>query len=221
MNILIKFSGEFFDQKDDMSQEGHDFLNHFKPGQNCYVVIGGGNRVRGRDSKHQQPASDNIGIISTLMNGFVLKENLLARGFKAKLFSHFIGFGDLYAHRDAIEAHKNGNWVIFASGLGKVGYISTDVNSVIKALEVGAHGVIKITKSGGVYDRDPKLGEANLLPHVTHQEAIEKKLAVMDIAAMAIAADNNLPIAVITSHDFEKFMNGQKVGSVIGKDWRK
>lgn len=221
MNILIKFSGEFFDTKDDLSPEGRDFLNQFKPDQHCYVVIGGGNRMRGRDSRHKQPASDNIGVISTLMNGFILKENLLDRGYKVKLFSHFVGFGDLYYHRAAIEAYNHGNWVIFASGLGKVGYISTDVNSVIKGLEVGVEAVVKITKSGGVFDKDPKLGVATLIEHISHQEVIEKRLAVMDIAAIAIAAENDLSIAVMTAHDFPKFMAGQNVGSIIGKDFRK
>ncbi len=220
MNILIKFSGEFFDAKDDLSHEGKEFLNQFKPDQHCYVVIGGGNRVRGRDSRHNGAAADNIGIISTLMNGFILKENLLERGYKTKLFSHFIGFGDLYAHRDAIEAYDNGYWVIFASGLGKVGYISTDVNSVIKALEVGVDAVIKITKSGGVFDKDPKLGAATLIPQISHQEAIERRLAVMDIAAMAIACENDLSIAVMSAHDFPKFMEGKNVGSIIGRDFR-
>lgn len=218
MNLLIKFSGEFFDAKDSLIPQAEKFLAELP--SSGYIVVGGGNRVRGRDSLHSRTASDNLGILSTIMNGFILKEYLLARGFKVKLFTHFISFGEIYTPDAAIKAFATNHWVIFASGLGQVGYISTDVNSVIKALEVKCDGLIKITKSGGVFDKDPNLEGATLLNQITHEQVLSNRLEIMDLASMEIAKEHKLPIAVISINDFNKFMNGEKIGSMIGKDWR-
>jgi uridylate kinase len=110
--------------------------------------------------------------------------------------------------------------VILASGLGKVGYISTDLSAVIKALEIKADAVIKISKLGGLYDKDPKSGPAKLIKNISYEDVITRKLAVMDFSAIAIAAEHNLPVAITSIHDFPKFMDGEKVGSIVGNDWR-
>lgn len=221
MNLLIKFSGEFFDEKDGLTHEGLEILNVVKKFDRGYIVVGGGNRVRGRDSSYFRPAADNIGVISTLMNGFILQENLIENGMKVKLFSHFADFGIPYSAREAMRAFQDGHWVIFASGLGKVAYISTDVNSVVKALEIKADAVIKITAAGGVFDKDPKKhSNVRLIRQISHEEAIKQNLAVMDLAAIAIAAENKLPIAVMNIKNFLEFMNNKNVGSIIGTDWR-
>lgn len=221
MNLLIKFSGEFFDAKDDLTSEGKELLNLIKESNRGYVVIGGGNRIRGRDSWYSRTGSDNIGVISTLMNGFILKEHLKHHEKKVKLFSHFIGFGNLYNPKDAIEAFESDHWVILASGLGRVSYVSTDLSSVIKALEVKANAVVKITKSGGVFDSDPKFNkDAKIIKNISHDEVLQKNLSVMDLSAIAIAAENQLPIAVMNVCDFKQFLNNENVGSIIGKDWR-
>lgn len=221
MNLLIKFSGEFFESKDDLTQQGKDFLDCLSKEDNAYIVIGGGNRIRGRDSNYCRNASDNIGVISTLMNGYILKENMIQRKFKVKLFSHFQDFGTYYTPKDAIRAHEKGNWVILASGLGRVGYVSTDLSSVIKALETKADAVIKITQSDGIYDKDPKYPDAKFIENISHAEVLTKQLAVMDAAAVAIASEHDLPIAILNIKDFDRFMKGEKVGSIIGIDWRK
>ena len=221
MNLLIKISGEFFESKDDLTTQGKDFLNCLSKDDNGYIVIGGGNRIRGRDSEYCRNASDNIGVISTLMNGYILKENMIQRGFKVKLFSHFRDFGSYYTPKSAISSHEKGNWVILASGLGRVGYVSTDLSSVIKGLETKVDGVIKITQTDGIYDKDPKHTDAKFMKNVSHEEVLAKQIAVMDAAAVAIAAEHDLSIAILNIKDFPKFMNGENVGSIIGKDWRK
>lgn len=223
MNVLIKFSGEFFDAKDDLTQEGKDFLTVIVKNNyvNGYVVIGGGNRIRGRSSSYSRNASDNIGVISTIMNGFILKEHFKQNNMNAVLFTHFVEFGQLYSPEDAINSYEKGSWVILAGGLGKVGYVSTDLNAVIKALEVNADCVIKITKSDGIYDKDPKFDDAKFIKQIDYDELLEKKLSVMDFSAVSIAQEQNLPIAIININDFSKFMNNKDVGSIIGKDWRK
>lgn len=221
MNLLIKLSGEFFDANDEMTSDGLQFLKAIKDIDRGYVVVGGGNRVRGRDSTHSRPVSDQIGVLSTLMNGYILQEKLAKQRQKSKLFSHFLGFGEYYSAKDAEDAYNAGNWVILTTGLGKVAYISTDVSSVIKALEVNAQGLVKITPAGGIYDKDPKkFNDAKLIKNISHDEVLQNKLAVMDAAAVAIASENNLPIAIISLNDFEKFLKKENVGSFIGEDWR-
>lgn len=221
MNLLIKFSGEFFDSKDVLSSIGKEFLETMKDVERAYIVIGGGNRIRGRSAAYHRPGSDRIGVISTLMNGFILKEYLETMGKNVELFSHFNDFGKMYDYQAAKLAFEDHKWVIFAGGLGKVAYISTDVNSVIKALEVGAHAVVKLIKEFGVYDKDPsKFPDAKLISNLTHDQVLEQKLPVMDYAAIAIANENDLPIAVMNILDLPKFLANEKVGSIIGKDWR-
>lgn len=221
MNILIKFSGEFFEAKDDLTNEGKKILNVLNKNDNSYIVIGGGNRIRGRSSNYCRNASDNIGVISTLMNGYILKEHMIQKGFDVQLFSHFSDFGKQYNPKDAIKSYEKGNWVILASGLGRVGYISTDLSSVIKALELKVDGIVKITATGGLYDKDPKKHEdAKFISNISNDEVLNKRLAVMDLAAVAIAAENNMPIAIVGIDEFSNFINKQKVGSIIGKDWR-
>jgi len=221
MNILIKFSGEFFDAKDDLTNEGKKILEVLNKSDTGYIVVGGGNRIRGRSSSYCRNASDNIGVISTLMNGFILKEHMIQKGLNVQLFSHFSDFGKHYVPKDAIRSYEKGNWVILASGLGRVGYISTDLSSVIKALELKVDGVIKITKTGGLYDKDPKTNKgAKFISHIKHDEVLNNRLAVMDLAAVAIAAENNLPIAIVSISEFADFINKKPVGSMIGKDWR-
>jgi uridylate kinase len=219
MNLLIKFSGEFFEAKDSLTHEGAQFIEQLP--SKGYIVVGGGNRVRGKNaSAYSRTACDNLGVLSTIMNGFILKEYLLKRGFKVKIFSHFLSFGEFYTPPLAIEAFENDHWVIFASGLGQVGYISTDLNAVIKALEVQCHGVIKVTKTAGLFDKDPKIAGAKLIHEIDHHQVLSNRLEIMDLAAIEIAQENKLPIAVIGIEDFAQFMNGEKIGSMIGKDWR-
>jgi uridylate kinase len=221
MNLLIKFSGEFFDSKDSLSNIGKEFLESMKDVERAYVVIGGGNRIRGRSAAYHRPGSDRIGVLSTLMNGFILKEYLENTGRKVAIFSHFADFGRVYDYQQAKAEFEDHKWVIFAGGLGRVAYVSTDVNSVIKALEVGANAVVKLTKEYGVYDKDPsKFEDANLIPHLSHEEVLARKLPVMDYAAIAIAAENNLPIAVMNVLDLPRFLANENVGSIIGNDWR-
>lgn len=221
MNLLIKFSGEFFTPQDALTEDGKRLLDKLDKNDRGYIVVGGGNRIRGRSANNYcRNASDNIGVISTLMNGYILQENMRQAGFKTELFSHFMDFGKHYTPNAAIESYNQGNWVILSSGLGKVGYISTDLSAVIKGLETKVDAVIKITQTSGIYDRDPKLPGANFLPIVQYDQVLEKHLAVMDFAAIAIAREHNLPIAIVDLENFDKFLAGKKVGSIIGQDWR-
>lgn len=217
MNILIKFSGEFFDAKDNLSEKGQQFLQILKKNNisSGYCVVGGGNRMRGKNSQMQRNISDKIGVLSTIMNGLILQSEFQKINMKANVFSHFSDFGQKYDAFDAINAYNANEWIILTSGLGNVGYISTDLSSVIKALELKVDMLIKVTKVPGVYDRDPSLTQAKLLTNIQYEEIINNKLEVMDLSAIAVACENRLKIGITNIENFEEFIKNPQIGSII------
>lgn len=219
MNVLIKFSGEFFTEKDDLIKEGHEFLDKLvRSNLNCgYFVVGGGNRVRGANSFIDRNVADRLGVLSTIMNGIILTEKLVKLGQNAVLYSHFNDFGRFYSPQAAIKDYNQNKWVVLSSGLGVVGFVSTDLSAVVKSLELKVDAMIKITKVGGVYDKDPiKHSNAKLLSRVDYDYVLKNRLSVLDLAAMEIAAANNLPIGVISLERFFDFINDGVGGSFIG-----
>jgi uridylate kinase len=216
MNVLIKFSGEFFTPYDSLIPVGLEVLNEITQLSSAYMVVGGGNRIRGRSSNLPRNAADHLGIISSMMNSFVLNAELQNRKLKSQVFTHFASFGAMYDPDIAKSTFENGSFVIFGSGLGRVGYCSTDLNSVVKSLEVGADVMIKITKVGGVFDKDPSVfNDAVLLPNPTYDQLITQNLNVCDIAAIGLAKEHNLPIVILSAEEFPLYLKGKKVGSQI------
>ncbi len=223
MNLLIKFSGEFFTSKDDISDDGKLFLQNLKKEQinSLYFVVGGGNRMRGKDSEYSRNGSDTIGVLSTIMNGYIMQEYLKILGMKSEIFSHFFGFGKMYNPFDAIKSFNNCNVVILTSGLGQVGYVSSDLSSVIKSLELNVDAMIKVTKVAGVYDRDPHNNkDAKLLQKISYEDVIKNNLSFMDVSAINIAKENDLSIGVTNAKNFIHFLNKNGIGSIVGKDFR-
>lgn len=217
MNILIKFSGEFFDAKDTLSKSGQDFLKKLKEKNitSGYCVVGGGNRMRGKNSEFERNASDKIGVLSTIMNGFILQEQMRIIGMNSKVFSHFNDFGQKYDAKQAMHEYKQNKWVILTSGLGNVGYISTDLSSVIKALELKVDMLVKVTKIDGVYDKDPSEPNAKRLENISYERLLSEKLEVMDLSAISIAYENKLKIGITSIDKFLEFLENPSVGSIV------
>lgn len=223
MNVLMKISGEFFTAKDDLTPQGVKFLNELKDHEinSGYIVVGGGNRLRGKESSYERNASDNIGVLSTLMNGFVLKECFKKIGFESEVFSHFSNMGIFYSANKAKQTFQKGKWVILTTGLGHVGYVSTDLSSVIKSLELSVDGLVKVTKVNGIYNKDPLKEDSKLISKISYNEVFEKKIKVMDLSAMAIAWENELSIGICGVDNFADFIVGKNVGTIVGKEFRK
>lgn len=223
MNILFKFSGEFFTSNDELTKDGIIFLNSIKTSdlKSGYIVVGGGNRIRGKESRLTRNTSDKLGVLSTIFNSFVLCEYLAMLGLPSVVFSHFNDFGIKYSPEDAVLAFSQEKFVILSSGLGSVGYISTDLSSVIKALELNVDALLKVTKVEGIYDKSPDQNDAKLLNKVSYDDVIKKNLSVIDLAAVSIASENDLPIGICSVNNFSSFLKGEDTGSIIGYDWRK
>ena len=164
------------------------------------IVIGGGNIWRGRDNTYiDSELSDKIGIMSTTMNSLILSATFKAIDSKAIALNAFdIEEIVSKATSDTIaKSLEDKNIIIFGGGTGKVG-CSTDTAAALRAIDMKADMLIKVTKVDGVYDSDPKVNEnANKYDKVSFDEVIEKELNVMDIPAVKLCKDNNIPIFVM------------------------
>ncbi len=227
MTVLIKLSGESL-----AGANGHGFdfpymrevCTRIKEihdmGINVSIVCGGGNFMRGRDaSEMNRERADYIGMLATIMNALALKDVFTTLGVDAYTQSGLdISIMDSIDDVKIKEAFKEGKIVIFGGGTGKP-YFSTDTGAALRAKDVGADIIIKLTNVDGVYDKDPnKYEDAIMYDEITFDEVIAKELGVMDLSAMEICRDNNISI-VVTNIDnkeaLKDIINGKKVGTGV------
>lgn len=226
--ILIKLSGELFGGKGKSVDLGRyekvakEIAVVVKEKVQVAVVVGGGNIMRGREVKGEvqdELAGHRAGIIATVVNGLLLQRALIRNQVPAALrgvaIVGYVHSDDPIAAQDDLGAGK----VVLYAG-GSVGrFLSTDTGAVIRALEVGAQAVMKVTHDvDGVYDRDPKKSKrAMKYPVLTFQEAIEKRLGIMDLAAFDLARKHRLPLHVFKwgTGRLVKVLRGERLGSVV------
>ncbi len=170
------------------------------------IVIGGGNIWRGRDNTYiDSVLSDKIGIMSTTMNSLILSATFKAIDSKAIALNAF-DISEIVSKADEktiSDNLQNKNIVVFGGGTGKPG-CSTDTAAAQRAIDMKADMLIKVTKVDGVYDSDPKTNEnAKKYDKVSFDEVIEKELSVMDIPAVKLCKDNNIPIFVMNINRLE------------------
>lgn len=166
------------------------------------VVVGGGNIIRGVAAEKtgaDRVTADLMGMAATVVNGLALKSALEALGQPAVVMSA-IGFGRIVPPFDqeaADRALSSGHVAIFVAGTGNP-FFSTDTAATLRACELGADALIKATNTDGVYDSDPALNpDAVRFDSLTYMDVIERKLAVMDMTAVSLAREKNLPIVVL------------------------
>ncbi len=165
------------------------------------LVIGGGNLFRGAalsDAGLDRVAGDHMGMLATLMNALAVRDALERAKLPARIMSAIpmSGVVDHYDRRKAMYHLQNNRIVIFAAGTGNP-FFTTDTAACLRGIEVGADVVIKATKVDGVYSDDPmKNPEAKKFTHLTYDEVLEKHLAVMDLNAICLCQDQNMPLRV-------------------------
>ncbi len=165
------------------------------------IVVGAGNLwrgVAGAKEGMERVNADQMGMLATVMNALALKEYFNAVGQEVLLQSSFeiAGIVSRFNRDCAVKALEAGKLVIFAGGTGKP-YFTTDTAAVISALETDCDAVLKATKVDGVYSADPMVDpNAVRYSQLSFDEALEKKLRVMDAAAFSLCRDNDLPIVV-------------------------
>src|SRR3954462_13715159 len=166
------------------------------------LVIGGGNIYRGMEaSAHgiDRATGDYMGMLATVLNALAVQEALERNGADTRVLSaiEVQEVAEPYIRRRAVRHLEKGRVVIFAAGTGNP-FFTTDTAAALRALEIGAEAIL-MAKNGvaGVYDGDPNTDpSAEFLPELTHLEAIERGLKVMDTTALSLCMDNNLPLYV-------------------------
>jgi uridylate kinase len=187
------------------------------------IVVGGGNFYRGMAAAAEgmeRATADYAGMLATLLNALALQDVLERQGVSTRVQSalEVSEVAEPYIRRKAIRHLEKGRIVIFAAGTGNP-FFTTDTAAALRALEIGADTLL-MAKNGvrGVYDGDPRLdSNAKFLPQLTHLEAIERGLKVMDTTALSLCMDNKLSIHVFELADgnIGRVVSGEHVGTVI------
>lgn len=185
------------------------------------IVCGGGNFLRGRDTKEMdRETADYTGMLATVMNSLVLKDTFTRIGCQVYnqtgLSVKTIDDIDSEKARKAIE---DGKIVIFGGGTGKP-FFSTDTGASLRAIDIGANVIVKLTNVDGVYDKDPnKFSDAVRYERVSYEEVLEKQLGIMDMEAIEMCRDNKISIVVtdISADDCltDVYYNGNKGTRVV------
>jgi uridylate kinase len=187
------------------------------------IVIGAGNIVRGMEAAAggmDRATADYAGMLATLLNSLTVQDALERKGAQTRVLSaiHVAEVAEPYIRRRAIRHLEKERIVIFAAGTGNP-FFTTDTAAALRALEIGAEAIL-MAKNGvdGVYDGDPDEDpNARFLPELTHLEAIERGLRVMDTTALSLCMDNALPIYVFELADgnITRIVAGERVGTII------
>jgi uridylate kinase len=190
------------------------------------VVIGAGNIWRGKLAKSigiESSTADYMGMLGTIINSLALQSALENEGVQCRVLSsiHVEQVAENYIRRRAIRHLEKGRVVIFAGGTGSP-YFSTDTTASLRAMEIHADTIF-MAKNGvsGVYDSDPKVNaNAKLIKHLTFDEMLNKKLAVMDLTAVSLIKDSPIVIRVFDMKDTKNLLQvikDQSIGTTIQK----
>ncbi|MDH3226728.1 MAG: UMP kinase [Thermoleophilia bacterium] len=188
------------------------------------IVVGAGNIFRGVSgtaSGMDRATADYMGMIATVLNALALQDQLEKEGLATRVQSAIAmqEVAEPYIRRRAMRHLEKGRVVIFAAGTGNP-FFTTDTTAALRALEIGAQCIL-MAKNGveGVLDDDPRVNsDASLIPRLSHREAIERGLKVMDTTALSLCMDNDLPIMVFNLDDpnnIQRILDGQRVGTIV------
>ena len=187
------------------------------------IVVGGGNIYRGMAAAAEgmdRATADYAGMLATVLNALALQDALERLGADTRVMTALSvsEVAEPYIRRRAMRHLEKGRVVIFAAGTGNP-FFTTDTAAALRALEIGAQAIL-MAKNGveGVYDGDPRTDpDARFLPELTHLEAIERGLRVMDTTALSLCMENTLPIYVFELADgnIGRVARGDRVGTII------
>ena len=187
------------------------------------IVVGGGNIFRGLEAAAEgmdRATADYAGMLATLLNALPLQDALESRGAHTRVLSALAvaEVAEPYIRRRAIRHLEKRRIVIFAAGTGNP-FFTTDTAAALRALEIGADAILMAKNNvQGVLDGDPRSDpNAQLLPEITHLQAIERGLKVMDTTALSLCMDNRLTIYVFALEpgNIRKVVEGERVGTIV------
>ncbi|HIW87385.1 MAG TPA: UMP kinase [Candidatus Onthomorpha intestinigallinarum] len=228
--ILLKLSGESLMGEQEygispyiLEQYAKDIRQVKEKGVEIAVVIGGGNIFRGLQGAAKgmdRIQGDYMGMLATIINSMALQAELEKQGIETELFSglEIEPICKASSGRRIQESSKNGKVVIIGGGTGNP-FFTTDTASALRAIEMRADIILKGTRVDGVYTSDPeKNPDAKKYDILNYDEALTKKLKIMDLTAFALCQENNMPIYVFDMNkkgNLLKVVNGEPIGTII------
>ncbi len=232
--VLLKLSGESLmgslpygtdpDRVEALSRQVHEVS---AMGVEVALVVGAGNIYRGlagAAAGMDRATADYMGMLATVLNALTIQDALEKLGSNTRVLSaiEVMEVAEPYIRRRAIRHLEKGRVIIFAAGTGNP-FFTTDTAAALRALEIHAEAIL-MAKHGtdGVYDADPATDpNARFLAELTHREAIERSLRVMDSTALSLCMDNGLPIYVFNTDEEEniaRVVRGERVGTIVSSE---
>ena len=234
--ILVKLSGEaLLGARDNgidpamIDKLSGELIELRRAGAEVGVVVGGGNLFRGATlaaAGLDRVVGDQMGMLATVMNALALRDGLERRGAAAAVLSglDMPQVCDRFTQRDARARLAAGEILVFAAGTGSP-YFTTDTGASLRAIEIRAELLIKATRVDGIYDRDPlRFPDAVRYDTLDYDQAIDQRLAVMDVAAMILCNDNGLDLAVCDINRQGALLDlarGEPVGTRVRRNERR
>ncbi len=231
--IMLKLSGEALMGEADygidpkmIGRLAEEIIEVQRAGIQIGVVIGGGNIFRGAGlaaAGMDRVTGDHMGMLATVMNALAMQDAIEKRGGFARVMSaiQIHDVAEDFIRRRAIRHIEKGRIVLFAAGIGNP-FFTTDSAAALRAVEVGADLLLKATKVDGIYTADPtKHPDARRYDRLTYDEVIERKLAVMDTAAIALCRDDRMPMRIYdmtVPGNLMRIMHGEPIGTLVCAD---
>ena len=229
--ILLKLSGEVLRNRasgecidpDILASMARRVARIAELGVQIGIVLGGGNIFRGLKGEAKgvnRTTGDNMGMLATIINGLAMQNALEHMGLATRLQTaiEMHQVAEPFIQRKALRHLEKGRVVIFAGGTGNP-YFSTDSAAALRASEIGAEVLLKATSVDGIYTADPNEDpNATRYERVSYEDALHKRLKVMDSAAFALCMDNRIPIVVFDFFDesaLERIVCGEKIGTLV------
>jgi uridylate kinase len=228
--ILLKLSGESLSGDENhginelvLDEYADQVITIAKRGCQVAIVVGGGNIFRGLSGTKagfDRVRGDQMGMLATVINSLALESAIVKKNGKAKVFTsvRMEPVGEFY-NRDKVVSALTGNIICILSGGTGNPFFTTDTASALRAVEIGADVLLKGTRVDGVYSSDPEKDyNAVKFDRITFDEAIDKRLKVMDSTAFTMCRENNMPIVVFNmnkSGNLLKVVEGEKIGTLV------
>jgi uridylate kinase len=208
--VIVKLSGEalsgpekFGIHQPTIDRFARDLVAAHGLGIALGIVVGGGNVLRGAQISENglsRPTADAMGMLATVMNALVMEAAIERAGASARVMSALSmpQVCETYERQRALRHLEDGRIIVFAGGTGNP-YFTTDTTAILRAAEMECTAVFKATDVDGVYSADPKQDpKATRYEHLDHQEALDRRLKIMDATAFALAQENRIPIIVFS-----------------------
>ena len=230
--VLLKLSGEVLANKygfgidpEKVAYLAEQIEPIYKSNIDIGLIIGAGNIFRGMEAAAggmDRVTGDYLGMLATIMNAIALQDSLEKIGCQTRTLSaiNIAQIAEPYIRRRAIRHMEKGRIVIIAGGTGNP-FFTTDSAAALRATELGSDILLKGTKVDGVYNKDPeKYTDAKKYKKLTYKKVMQDNLRVMDMTAITLCKENNIPIKVFNiknSGNLLDIIMGSKIGTTIGK----